>query len=74
MHTHYRYASKDGGYQTRWRRVPADGIEPPSKPAQERLGPGYALHLRNGRKRASRISDEAHAAGRTRAGNDISGV
>jgi len=51
MHTHYRYASKDGSYQTRWRKVPADGIEPPSKPAKTKLGPAYSLLLKTKAKR-----------------------
>lgn len=46
----YRYVAKDGRYRTRWRRVPKEGVELPSKRTAEKLGEGYSMHIRTRKK------------------------
>jgi hypothetical protein len=45
MKRQYRYVGKNG-YATRWRDMPEDGLEPPSKTAKRKLGEGYGLQIR----------------------------
>lgn len=43
----YRYVAKDGSYATRWRRLPPDGMVPPTRLALAKLGEGYSGEIKN---------------------------
>lgn len=41
----YRYSSKDHKKHTRWKDLPADGIDRPTKEQARRLGEGYGVEI-----------------------------
>lgn len=43
---YYRYVSRDGKYETAWRRLWSSGLVPPGPRQRAKLGEGYAVVIR----------------------------
>lgn len=52
--THYRFASRDGQFKTRWRRWPQQEFPRPSGAALKMLGAGYGIQMRYAGHRVKR--------------------